>query len=146
MLYARCYMSHILLLLVKNFRVRSMLQWIFLLCFFTIVCMNKYRCVCYVSIVTVFDVLLFKSKNILNSCAQVILDVWGKQQLFYQILLDLNKDKNCWYNLYEYNKYTRTTPIVAKSFQKDFKIILIFYIPCVTILKEFCNMSYEILQ
>jgi len=42
--------------------------------------------------------------------------------------------------------WTHTALIVAKSFQKDFKIISIFHISYVTILKEFYNMSYEILQ
>jgi len=37
------------------------------------------------------------------------------------------------------------TPIVAKSFQKNFKIISIFHIPCETIPKELCDMSCEIL-
>jgi len=32
-------------------------------------------------------------------------------------------------------------------FEKDFKIISTFHIPCATcILNEFCNLSYEILQ
>jgi len=42
--------------------------------------------------------------------------------------------------------WTHTVLIVAKSFQKDFKIISTFYIPYITILKEFYNISYEILQ